>query len=283
MSWIQAAGYSDKGRVRAANEDHFCLHEQVSQDGPHLIRLDTAQERFVQQGLLLAVADGMGGYAGGEVASRIALDALAAHYCAGQAPPGPDGLERYITECLARMREALNAALRSDSALAQAGTTLAGIVLAPPDQLCVFHAGDSRVLRFAGGAAGFLRQLTVDHTPLGQAVFAGELSEADAAGHPHNGQLTRSLGLTGNTEVQIEGGLTWAVDDVFLLCSDGFHGVGRGLARTALQDALRLGGGPLELVQQLVPLAVAQDGADNTTLVVAQITVDEAPGEPHAR
>jgi PPM family protein phosphatase len=271
---IRAAGQSDAGRVRESNQDHFCLGARVAQ-GPLALELDAAGAEFTEYGLLLAVADGMGGYAGGEIASRAALEALAQAYYANPLPAGADGLTEHVRQCLALMLEQLVARLRGDPELAQAGTTLAGIALAAPDLLCVFHAGDSRVLRFAGGANGFLRQLTIDHTPIGHAAFAGELSDADAAGHPLNGQLTRSLGLVGNTEVQVDCGHTWAAGDVFLLCTDGFHGTGRGLPRVALQDALRQCDAPETLVPGLVGQAVENDGADNTTAVIALIAGDE--------
>lgn len=270
---IRAAGHSDTGRVRESNQDHFCLGAQVAQGGLAL-ELDTTAEEFTQHGLLLAVADGMGGYTGGEIASHAALAALAEAYYASPLAEGVSGLAGHVQQSCAHAMELLTARLRGDPALAQAGTTLAGIALAMPDLLCVFHAGDSRVLRFAGGASGFLRQLTADHTPIGQAVFAGELSEADAAAHPLNGQLTRSLGLVGNSELQLDCSHTWAMGDVFVLCTDGFHGTGRGLARAELQDALRQSGTPETLVPALVGRAVERDGADNATVVIARVSAD---------
>jgi PPM family protein phosphatase len=270
---IRAAGQSATGRVRESNQDHFSLGAQVAQ-GALACELDTAGEEFTQHGLLLAVADGMGGYMGGEIASLTALTALTQAYYATPLPAGADGLAGHLQQCFTYALAQLTAKLRSDPALAQAGTTLAGIALAAPDVLCVFHVGDSRVLRFAGGASGFLRQLTADHTPIGHAVFAGELSEADAAAHPLNGQLTRSLGLVGNTELQLVGSHTWAVGDVFVLCTDGFHGTGRGLARAELQDALRQSSTPETLAPALVGRAVERDGADNATAVIARVSAD---------
>jgi protein phosphatase len=270
---IRVAGQSDKGCVRESNQDHFCLGALVAQ-GSLAMDLDTAAAEFAQHGVLLAVADGMGGYAGGGIASYAALEALTETYYAHPLPAGAPGVVEHLQQCLACTREKLAAKLRSDPALAQAGTTLAGIALAPPDLLCVFHAGDSRVLRFAGGAGGFLRQLTADHTPIGHAVFAGEMSDAEAAQHPLNGQLTRSLGLVGNTAVQVDYGYTWTMGDVFLLCTDGFHGAGRGLARAVIQDALRQSGRLEELVAALVRQAVESDGADNVTVVIVRVDAD---------
>jgi serine/threonine protein phosphatase PrpC len=278
---IRAAGHSATGRMRESNQDHFSLGTQVAQ-GALALELDPAAEEFAQHGLLLAVADGMGGYAGGEIASHTALAALTQAYYATPLPADAAGLAEYLQQCFAYTLAELTSQLRGDPALAQAGTTLAGIALAAPDLVCVFHVGDSRVLRFAGGASGFLRQLTADHTPIGQAVFAGELSEADAAAHPLNGQLTRSLGLVGNTELQLDCSHTWAMGDVFVLCTDGFHGTGRGLARAVLQDALRQSNAPETLATTLVGQAVETDGADNATVVIARVTADPPLEGTHA-
>lgn len=278
---IRAAGHSATGRVRETNQDHFCLGAQVAQ-GTLVLELDTAAQDFTQHGLLLAVADGMGGYLGGEIASQTALQALARAYYATPLPAGISGLAEYLQQCFTDALAQLAARLRDDPALAQAGTTLAGIALAAPDRLCVFHAGDSRVLRFAGGASGYMRQLTADHTPIGQAVFSGELGEAEAAAHPLNGQLTRSLGLVGHTELQLDCSHTWAAGDVFVLCTDGFHGTGRGLARAMLQDALRHSDAPETLAPELVGRAVETDGADNATVVIARVAAAEPPEGTYA-
>ncbi len=267
---LRIVGQSHPGRVREHNEDHFSIAAQVSQSAVEL-ELDTDAPEFARQGLLLCVADGMGGYSGGALASRSALEALTQLYYASPLPAGPDGLARHIAQCLARMHELLLAKLSGDPALSQAGTTLAGIALAAPDALCVFHAGDSRVLRFAGGSHGFLRQLTVDHTPLGYALFHGELSDEAAARDLQCGQLTRALGLTGNREVQVESGQSWAAGDGFVLCSDGLHSPGRGLPKAELQAALRLVQTPAALVPTLLAQAVQRDGTDNATLIIAQL------------
>jgi PPM family protein phosphatase len=278
MMLLRVAGQSATGRVREHNEDHFCIAARISQAAVAL-ELATDAPQFAQHGMLLCVADGMGGYSGGELASRWALEALAQLYYAAPLPPAADGLAAHVRHCLGRMRELLAAKLASEPELSQAGTTLAGIALAPPEALCLFHIGDSRVLRFAGGSHGFLRQLTVDHTPLGAALFNGGLSEADAARDPQCGQLTRALGLSGNTEVQFEGGLSWAAGDMFVLCSDGMHSPGRGLPKAQLQDALRLQEAPAEAVPALLAQAIAADGSDNATLIIAHIDETDIPAE----
>jgi serine/threonine protein phosphatase PrpC len=283
MMRIRVAGQSHPGRVREHNEDHFCIGPLVEQEALLALEFDGAARFFHEHGLLACVADGIGGYAGGGLASRWALDALAEQcYALGDPDDAAGGAGAALSRSLPRVRELLAAKLAADALLAQAGTTLAGVLLMPPDRLAVFHAGDSRVLLFAGGERGFLRQLTVDHTPVGEAVHSGALSEADAAQHPLCGQLTRSLGLAGNTEVQMQDGLSFSLGDVLLICSDGLHGTGRGLSKVTLQEALRSGLPAAELARGLVMQAVETDGADNVTLVVVEVCAAELAGQGHA-
>jgi serine/threonine protein phosphatase PrpC len=157
---ITAAGLSHRGTVRPSNEDHYCLGAFVEQEAFTSLTLDTSSTTFAQYGLLAAVADGMGGYAGGSLASRVALETLSAGFY-GERRSGctAEQLAASLQRYLEQTRQVLAHVLQRSPEYAQAGTTLAGIALMPPDIMAVFHAGDSRVLR---AAAGYLRPLTVD-------------------------------------------------------------------------------------------------------------------------
>jgi protein phosphatase len=254
---IEIAGCSETGTVRARNEDALLLgHEGV---------LETASTAFRTFGLLVAVADGMGGYAGGEIASTTALEALRTCFYGEPRDANPAA---QLAGYLARVQEVVAARLRQEPGLEEAGTTIAGIALLPPDVLLVFHAGDSRVLRASGG---FVRQLTVDHTPLGDDLASGRLSEAEAAATGMANRLTRALGLTGDARVELDTSWTWAAGDTFLLGTDGWHGVGHGLTREALRDLVREGGDAAHLARASVARAVAADGSDNATAAVVRI------------
>lgn len=272
---LEVAGFSHPGRVRASNDDHFCIGPTVENLGVASGCWKATDGFFSEFGLLCAVADGMGGYQGGALAAKTVLDTLSARFYARQhrGLSAPE-LKSQLEEDLAGTRRVLEATLRREN-LPSAGTTLAGVVLLPPDVMVVFHCGDSRVLRCSGG---YVRALTLDHTPLAGEIAAGRLDECAAATSPLASKVTRALGLEGDTRIEINADFRWECGDGFLLCSDGFHGLGRGLPSATLRDrfgAFEETEGHLALaarVQDAVAEAVALDGHDNATLVQIQIS-----------
>jgi serine/threonine protein phosphatase PrpC len=114
----------------------------------------------------------------------------------------------------------------------------------------------------------------VDHAPLAAEVAAGHLDAEVALASPASTKLTRALGIKGDSRVELNSDLTWASGDSFLICSDGFHGLGRGLPLSILRERLR----NLEEnevrnpAESLVYQAVEADGRDNVTLVQVSIT-----------
>jgi protein phosphatase len=266
---ITAAGMSERGTVRPANEDHYCVGAFVEQAAFTALTIETSSASFEHYGLLAAVADGMGGYAGGALASRVVLETLSASYY-GERRTGCSAeelascLERY----LAQAQQVLVLMLERSPEYAQAGTTVAGATLMPPDLLAVFHAGDSRVLR---AAAGYVRPLTVDHTPFGADLASGRISEDEVRGLPELSRLTRSLGAGGDTRAEITVEHTWAPEMSLLIGTDGWHGVAGGLTRQVVQDIIRRGDTVEEQLRALLTAAVAADGRDNATLVVVRI------------
>ena len=150
--------------------------------------------------------------------------------------------------------------------LAEAGTTLAGLLLLPPDIAVKFWCGDSRILRASGG---YVRALSVDHSPLARDVALGITSEAAAADSPLASKISRSLGVRGDGRIECDAETKWERGDRFLLATDGFHGLGRGLNLANLRAQLKLveGLAPRARVEPLVAAAVQADGSDNVTLV----------------
>lgn len=272
---FEIAGFSHPGRVRAGNDDYFCLGPLVEQNGGAALSFETSSRFFSEFGLLCAVADGMGGYEGGAVASKTVLETLSALFYArkhgGMSAPQ---LAAQLEDDLASVRRVLDATLQRENLL-RAGTTLAGVVLLPPDVAVVFHCGDSRVLRCSGG---YMRNLTLDHTPLAAEIAAGRLDESEAAVSSLASKVNRALGLEGDSRVEINAELGWCNGDSFLLCSDGFHGLGRGLSHAHLRDRFASfeetnGCSCLAArVQSAVKESVALDGHDNATLVQIQIS-----------
>ena len=268
---IRAAGWSHQGTVREKNDDHYCLGQWVEQGALAALSLDDGSSFWTQYGLLAAVADGMGGYAGGALASRIVLETLSGHFYAekrdgASATELIESLQKYFEQT----QRVLEHALRRKPELAEAGTTLAGVALLPPDVMVVFHAGDSRVLRASGG---YLRPLTTDHTPVAADILSGRMSEEQASTLPVASQLTHSLGLEGDSSIEIGEERLWSPGDAFLMGSDGWHGLGRGLSQRAVRNIWRDNDrtSPDALVRQLVNQAVSEDGRDNATMVMVQL------------
>lgn len=274
---LTLSGCSHPGTAREKNDDSYCVANAVLGSEALLQTVDGDDSPFQEFGLLCAVADGMGGYVGGEVASRTLLESLSqAFYSSPHRGMNANELRQCLEADVAKAKAALNAVL-VEKGLEEAGTTLAGLALLPPDIAVIFHCGDSRVLR---GSGGYVRSLTVDHTPLADEIASGRLDEAGAAHSPLATKVTRAIGLVGNTEVEFCADIQWEAGDTFLLATDGFAGLGRGLTVAALRRFIYQRQqdeewAPLtEHARELVERAVAEDGSDNTTLVLIDIRAE---------
>lgn len=189
---FEFSGHTDVGRVRARNED-----------------------ALLQQPLrgIAAVADGMGGHAAGDVASRIAVDVL--DDWTRDLGPDPAGA---LVEAMQAANQAIIRAARADPELQGMGTTLTALRVHPTDGCVIAHVGDSRAYRLRDGS---LEQLTRDQTWVQEQVDAGTISSDNARTHPFSSILTGALGIEGEEldievlEPECEPG------DTFLLCSDG--------------------------------------------------------------
>jgi protein phosphatase len=213
---------------------------------------------------LFAVADGMGGHAGGEVAARTAIDALRAEFAR---KPSIDGLIDAVHEANRAVWDRGHA----EPELRGMGTTLTAAALVATeegDRLVLANVGDSRAYRFHDTG---LDQLTTDHSVAEELVARGELSEAEAAVHPHRHILTRALGVGPDIDVDV-----WKVvpeeGDRYLLCSDGLtNEVGTDKITRVLSDARD----PQGAAETLVGLANEAGGSDNVTVVVLDVVVGE--------
>ena len=216
----------------------------------------TNEDTFVVQPPLFAVCDGMGGASAGEVASGLAAETLAAEV-AGGAP-------------LLAAAEAANAAVfqRAHDNLEQSGmgTTLTAFVL-EGDTAHFVHIGDSRAYLLRDGE---LRQVSDDHSLVGEMMRDGRLTAEEAAVHPHRSILSRALGTEPQARIDefTEGLLP---GDVLLLCSDGLSGpVPADAIRVALTRS-----DPQAAAERLILEARRGGGPDNITAVV--VRVDEGP------
>ncbi len=233
FSW---AVRTDVGRMRDHNEDSVWPVE----DG-------TSAEIIV-----VGVADGMGGHAGGEIASFTALETAMT--------VGGDPNVRIQAANLA----VLDAA-RERPRLSGMGTTLTLAAFDPEGDLNVAHVGDSRASLLR---ADDLQQITTDHSYVGEMIAAGRLSPIEAETHPYRSVLTRAVGLDPTVEVDSYAAVLKDGDRV-LLCSAGLTTM---LRDAAITEILMGSDDPGEIADALVAAANDAGGADNTTVVVVDVT-----------
>ena len=241
MTLLRSGSATDTGLVRSVNQD-----------------------LAVETGTLFAVADGMGGHAGGEVAARLAVDTLTVAF--GAKPTGA-GLSEAVTEANRVVFEHSldNADLRG------MGTTMTAAALVNEvgkDVIALVNVGDSRSYRFHDG---LLSQITVDHSLAEEMVRSGEISQAEAAVHPHRHILTRALGVSEDVVVDL-----WRIQpsrgDRFLLCSDGLTNE---LEPPQITEVLATVPDPQIAADLLVRAARTHGGSDNITVVVVDVVVGE--------
>lgn len=245
--WFGAT--SDIGLVRQYNEDNFYVFDDAS--------------AFEEQGMLIAVADGMGGHNGGDVASQVAVNTTAAYYSTRR-KDGP--LDRLVSAVEQANRQIWDISQENEGFYGM-GTTLTSIVFCGREAH-IAHVGDSRAYLFREGR---MTQLTDDHSLVAQAVREGILTPEQAARHPQRSIITRALGTKDSVEVD---SLTIHVQpgDHMILSSDGLHGF---VEDPEIEEYIRTyGNHPYELAQQLVQAALGKGGNDNVTVIV--IKVEEA-------
>ncbi|MBA9002223.1 PP2C family protein-serine/threonine phosphatase [Thermomonospora cellulosilytica] len=240
---IRYAARSDVGMLREGNEDSAYA-------GAHL----------------LAVADGMGGHVGGEIASAAAIGEL--RKLDTDLPAGE--LLAALEHTVKAANDKLSRIVESDPALQGMGTTLTAMLWSG-SQVALVHIGDSRAYLLRDGS---LFQITHDHTLVQSLVDEGRISPDEAASHPQRSLLLRAL--DGRGEVDPDLSLREAkVGDRYLLCSDGLSGV---VTAETIFQVLTEYADPEQAVRQLIDLANRGGGPDNITCVVADV-IELGPGQ----
>ena len=247
---VTVGSQSDVGRERDQNQDSLmCFMPAASSGLPP------------RQGWLFAVADGMGGYAAGEVASQIAVETIIQHYAASDAEDLATVLQQGISlanEAVCRRGQELGVEIM--------GTTVVCAAVRD-DQLYIAHVGDSRAYLLRGET---LKALTRDHSLVSEQVRQGLLTEAEALESDLRGIVTRALGMKSRVQADIAGPLDLRADDVILLCSDGVCGyVPEDQIRYILQTHRTT---PQTAAEFLVEAANAVGGFDNATAVVLWVS-----------
>ncbi|MFF5449017.1 protein phosphatase 2C domain-containing protein [Streptomyces sp. NPDC012888] len=233
---LRFAAGSHKGMIREGNEDSGYA-------GPRL----------------LAIADGMGGQAAGEVASSEVISNLVQ---LDDDVPGSDILTS-LGIAVQRANDVLRVMVEEDPQLEGMGTTLTAL-LWTGQRLGLVHVGDSRAYLLRDGV---LTQITQDHTWVQRLVDEGRITEEEATTHPQRSLLMRALGSSDTVEPDLSIREVRA-GDRYLICSDGLSGV---VSHQTLEETLADYHGPHETVQALIQLALRGGGPDNITCIVADV------------
>jgi PPM family protein phosphatase len=213
---------------------------------------------------LLAVADGMGGHNGGEVASAAVIDAL--RPLDTQVPAGEllDALDHAVRRASSRLRDLAS----NDPALHGMGTTLTALLWSG-SQLGLVHIGDSRAYLVRDGE---VFQITQDHTMVQSLLDDGKITADEVSSHPQRFLLLRALVADRDYEPDLQ--LREArPGDRYLLCSDGLHETADA---ESIAQVLRSVSDPDQAAADLVALAIAAGGPDNVTCIVADVVAAEA-------
>lgn len=244
---------SDVGLVRTNNEDHFAVEPDLN---------------------LFILCDGMGGQAGGEVASRMGAELILEHYCQGHQNPRL-GLEgTYHEEFSAQTNRLLSGIRVSNKAIYEAangssadvngmGSTVVAVQISG-NVMSVAHVGDSRGYLFRNGE---LRQLTEDHSLVRQQVLQGLISAEEAERSELSNVILRALGAEPTVLVDLDEVWVGARDQM-LLCSDGLT---RMVPDAKIASVLATAQTAQDAADQLVELANEHGGEDNTTVIVARL------------
>lgn len=208
---------------------------------------------------LIIVADGMGGHAAGALASSLAIEGLCAELGALSHSSDPVGA---LKSAIQRVNVQIFRQAQSDGALSGMGTTLVCALLSEK-RFTAACVGDSRVYLYDGKE---LSQITHDHSYVEMLVEAGMITRQEARTHPQRNLITRALGLSLRADVDVFD-REWHAGDILLLCSDGLHGC----VEDAELFAILAGDTTLEeKCETMVALALAHDGSDNITVVLAR-------------
>jgi serine/threonine protein phosphatase PrpC len=242
---LRSGSATDVGRVRKVNQD---------------LPLEAAN--------LFAVADGMGGHVGGEVAARVAIDALLSTFTR---EPTTDGLLSAFSEA----NRSVWQESQDQSELHGMGTTLTAMALVGGadgrDMIALANVGDSRAYVFSEGR---ITQVTADHSLAEERMRQGEMTEEEAAVHPQRHILTRALGVSPDVEADMWE-LKLRAGDRIVLCSDGLSNE---LSLEELGQVLAAEPDPGDAARRLVEEANARGGSDNITVVVVDVLVGEEGG-----
>jgi len=234
---IIASGNTHQGMVRHNNEDAYGIYPDLS---------------------LYIVADGLGGHVGGEVASRIAVEAIK------ECIASTDNASLKIRDSVITAINEANLKILSEAGkeknLHGMGTTVA-VVMNGGNTTIVAHVGDSRVYLVRGDV---ITRITKDHTIVEEYIRLGLLTPQDALYHPSKHMLSRAVGTSGDVDIDITE-LQFQAGDTLILCTDGLTNM---VSDKEISDViLELSPSPEKITDKLIALATKNGGIDNTTVI----------------
>lgn len=235
---------SDVGKVRSENQDYGLVSSPA--------------EWNPADGILMIVADGMGGHRGGATASRLAASTILSAFL--EARDSETG--GALVTAIQRANERVFSESKSNQDLRGMGTTASALAVRN-DRGWIGHVGDSRIYRLRSGE---LTQLTEDHSLVATMVKEGLITPEEAAVHPRRNVLQRSLGVASDIEIDHQDGFELLPGDIYLLCSDGLHGF---VSLEKIRDALAL---PVEgAAERCIELAHDAGAPDNVTVLICAV------------
>ena len=248
---VSSCGITDVGVKRTKNEDNFLVNEDLQ---------------------LFVVCDGMGGHAGGEYASAIAVHTVEEAMLFDAEAPGAEG-HNGASPALETAREKLRHAVRlagrrifhraqEEPEYGGMGTTCLALVFDGAHALWA-HVGDSRAYLLRGGA---IEQLTEDHSWVNEKLKEGLITAEQARNHKLKNIITRSLGYTEEVDIDLDARPVQS-DDRFVLCSDGLSNLVDSDEIGRVANAM----GPMEAARRLVQMACERGGDDNITVIVVHV------------
>jgi serine/threonine protein phosphatase PrpC len=256
-SAIEVATATHSGMVRSHNEDSIAADPEIG---------------------LAVLADGMGGYNAGEVASGIAVELIKSEMKKSLAGKRPDELngsnaEQLIAEHAMRANAAIYHAAQTQPQYSGMGTTLV-VALWHDNHMSVGHIGDSRLYRLRGGT---LEQVTRDHSLLQEQIDSGMITKEQARHSQNKNLVTRAVGIDPEVETEVH---TYPVEvgDIYLMCSDGLNDM---VTDEDIELTLSSLAANLQLAaQQLVQQACDNGGRDNVSVILVRVmrTMVCAPG-----
>ena len=253
---LEIATRSDIGLVRQGNEDNlYVAGNDLDLEG---------------EGVLVGVADGMGGHNAGEVASQVAVETLTSFYQVKLPELSP---EERLAETIRRANDRILELSNNNMDLQGLGTTLTALLLKGSEAF-VGHVGDCRIYLWRKGE---LLQITNDHSLVQEAVREGILTPEQARVHPQRNIITRALGTQESLDVD-----TMKLDiqpgDIFMLSSDGLHGL---MEDNEIEEIIRLGNGSTEqITEELIHTALEEGGTDNVTVVLVKVPETYTAAQP---